>query len=74
MVAFFMDNLGVKMNLVTLKASLITLLMIWILLFTIDSMFGIDWPNYIVQRVFIWFPTVLLAIYWLVFGGPKKKG
>ncbi|MDQ6980616.1 MAG: hypothetical protein Q9M46_03995 [Ghiorsea sp.] len=47
--------------------------MIWLLLFTIDSMFGIDWPNYTVQRIFIWFPTVLIAIYWLVFGGSKKK-
>ena len=60
------------MNLTTLKAVLITLLMIWLLLFSIDSIFGIDWPNYTMQRVFIWTPTVLLAIYWLVFGGNKK--
>jgi len=62
------------MNSVTLKASLIALLMIWLFIFAIDSMFGIDWPNYTVQRIFIWFPTVLIAIYWLVFGGSKKKG
>lgn len=60
------------MNLTTLKAALITLLMIWLLLFSIDSIFGIDWPNYTMQRVFIWTPTVLIAIYWLVFGGRKK--
>ncbi|MDQ7004136.1 MAG: hypothetical protein Q9N67_04135 [Ghiorsea sp.] len=61
------------MNLVTLKAGLITLLMIWLLLFSIDSIFGIDWPNYITQRIFIWTPTVLIGVYWLVFGGAKKK-
>jgi len=60
------------MNLVTLKAVLITLLMIWLLLFSIDSIFDIDWPNYTLQRIFIWTPTVLIAIYWLVFGGRKK--
>jgi len=54
-----------------IKSILIGMLMFWILLFSIDSMFGIDWPNYTMQRIFIWFPTVLIAVYWLIFGGKK---
>ncbi len=65
-------TLGEYMNFLTLKATLITLLMIWLLLFSIDSFFGIDWPNYTMQRIFTWFPTVLIAVYWLLFGGSKK--
>ncbi len=61
------------MNLTTLKAALIGLLMLWLLLFAIDSIFGIDWPNYTLKRVFIWAPTVLIGVYWLTFGGAKKN-
>lgn len=61
------------MNQQTLKAGLIGLLLLWLLLFLIDSAVGISWPNYELQRVFIWIPTVLIGIYWLVFGGDKKK-
>lgn len=62
------------MNVTRFKAILIGLLMIWLLLFIIDSIFGISWSNYTLHRVFIWTPTVLLGIYWLSFGGSKKKG
>ncbi len=61
------------MNLTTLKATLIGLLMIWLLLFAIDSIFGIEWPSYIIHRIFIWTPTVLIGVYWLSFGGTKKN-
>ncbi|WP_038249041.1 hypothetical protein [Ghiorsea bivora] len=61
------------MNLTTLKATLIGLLMIWLLLFAIDSIFGITWPNYMIHRVFVWTPTALIGVYWLTFGGAKKK-
>ncbi len=61
------------MNLTTLKAALIGLLMIWLLLFTMDSIIGINWPNYTLKRVFIWAPTVLIGVYWLVFGSGKEK-
>jgi hypothetical protein len=57
----------------TLKASLIALLLIWLFVFSIDSIFGIDWPSYTLQRVFIWTPTVIIAVYWMAFGGSKKK-
>jgi len=61
------------MNKEKLKPILIGLLMIWLLLFTIDSIFTITWPNYILHRVFVWTPTVLICVYWLVFGGNKKN-
>ena len=60
------------MNSTTLKAIFIGLLMIWVTLFTVDSIFGINWPNYMIHRVFIWTPTVLIGVYWLMFGGMKK--
>lgn len=61
------------MHALNLKSILFGLLILWLLLFSIDSIVGIDWPNYIIQRIFIWFPTVLIAIYWLVYGGVKNK-
>ena len=61
------------MNKEKLKPILIGLLMIWLLLFAVDSIFGITWPNYTMQRVFIWTPTVLIGVYWLTFGGTKKN-
>jgi len=60
------------MNKKYLKAALIALLICWFLVFSIDSMFTITWPNYYVQRVFIWTPTVLIGVYWLMFGGDGK--
>jgi len=56
-----------------MKPILIGGMMLWLLLFSMDSMFGITWPNYTIERAFIWFPTVLLAVYWLLFGGDKKN-
>ncbi|MDX8388057.1 MAG: hypothetical protein R8M46_05935 [Ghiorsea sp.] len=61
------------MNLNALKPVLVGLLVIWLLLFSIDSIFGIDWPSYAIERIFIWTPTVLIAAYWLLYGGAKKK-
>jgi len=61
------------MNKEKLKPILIGLLMIWLLLFVMDSIFGITWPNYVIHRVFVWTPTVLIGVYWLVFGGSKKN-
>ena len=61
------------MNKQKLKPILIGLLMIWLLLFITDSIFGISWPNYMMHRVFVWTPTVLIAVYWLAFGGTKKN-
>ena len=61
------------MNKEKLKPILIGLLMIWLLLFAVDSIFGITWPNYTMQRVFIWTPTVLIGVYWLTFGGTKNN-
>ena len=61
------------MNKENLKPILIGLLMVWVLLFTIDSIFGINWPNYMVHRVFIWAPTVLIGVYWLAFGGKNNN-
>ncbi len=61
------------MNKEKLKPILIGLLMIWLLLFAIDSIFGITWPNYMIHRIFIWTPTVLIGVYWLTFGGTKKS-
>jgi hypothetical protein len=61
------------MNKEKLKPILIGLLMIWLLLFAVDSIFGITWPNYMVHRIFIWTPTVLIGVYWLTFGGAKKN-
>ena len=52
---------------------LIAGLMLWILLFSIDSMFGIDWPSYTIHRIFIWCPTVLIGLYWLLFGGTETE-
>lgn len=60
------------MNYNRLKAGLVGLLIIWLLLFLVDSMFGITWPNYTIHRLFVWTPTILIAVYWLVFGGSKK--
>ncbi len=60
------------MNKATLKPVLIGLLMLWLLLFAMDSIVGITWPNHTIQQVFVWMPTVLIAIYWLVFGGDKS--
>lgn len=62
------------MNQKNIKALMITLLVLWMFLFSVDSMIGIDWPNYTVKRIFIWCPTVLIAIYWMLFGGKKKEG
>jgi len=56
-----------------IKALIIALLVLWLLLFSIDSIVGIDWPNYTIKRLFIWCPTVLIGIYWIFFGGKKKK-
>ena len=61
------------MNKEKLKPILIGLLMIWLLLFAIDSIFGITWSSYMIHRVFIWTPTVLIGVYWLTFGGTKKS-
>jgi len=55
-----------------MKATLIALLLIWLLVFSIDSIFVINWPNYTLKRIFIWTPTVLIGVYWLLFGGAKK--
>jgi len=60
------------MNVTRLKAIFIGLLMVWITLFAIDSIFGITWPNYMMHRVFVWTPTVLIGVYWLAFGGVNK--
>ncbi len=60
------------MNQKRLKGGLVGLLVIWLILFVIDSMFVIPWPNYTMHRAFIWTPTVLIAVYWLAFGGSKK--
>ncbi|OIQ00968.1 MAG: hypothetical protein AUK35_00835 [Zetaproteobacteria bacterium CG2_30_46_52] len=61
------------MNKQNLKVFLVVFLVVWVFIFSIDSMFGIDWPSYTIQRIFIWSPTVLIGIYWLVFGGDKKE-
>jgi hypothetical protein len=64
---------GEGMQRINVKTILIVLLLLWFLLFMVDSMFGIPWPNYTVERVFIWVPTVLIGVYWLLFGGKKGK-
>jgi len=61
------------MNHNTIKALAIASLCLWVILFTIDAIFGIDWPSYTIQRAFIWFPTVVIGLYWLIYGGIRKK-
>jgi len=61
------------MDKVKVRTILIGLMLLWLLVFSIDSVFGIDWPNYTVKRVFIWIPTVIIGVYWLIFGGKKSK-
>ncbi len=56
-----------------IKSILTVLLMLWVLVFSVDSMFGIDWPNYTLHRIFVWCPTVLIGVYWLFFGGSDKS-
>ncbi|MDX8391269.1 MAG: hypothetical protein R8K53_01705 [Mariprofundaceae bacterium] len=45
---------------------------LWLLTFAIDSMFGINWPSQSIHRAFIWFPSVIIGLYWLVYGGKRK--
>ncbi len=56
-----------------LKTLLVGLFFVWVLVFSLDMMFGVSWPSYTVERIFVWTPTVLLGLYWLIFGGDKKK-
>ena len=58
---------------INLKRILIALLLAWLLLFSIDAFVGIAWPNYTAKRIFTWTPTVLIGLYWLLFGGSKKE-
>ena len=60
------------MQYLNLRTLLIALLLVWFLLFTVDSFVSIPWPNYTVKRIFTWTPTVLIGLYWLLFGGTKK--
>lgn len=56
-----------------IKVVLMVCLIAWVFVFSIDMMFGISWPNYTLHRVFIWSPTVLIGVYWLIFGGKNTK-
>ncbi len=58
---------------INLRTILISFLILWLLLFTIDAFVGIPWPNYTAKRIFTWTPTVLIGLYWLLFGGSKKE-
>ncbi|MBL4775384.1 MAG: hypothetical protein JKY87_04955 [Mariprofundus sp.] len=61
------------MNPNIIKSLAIGSLCLWVILFTIDSIFGINWPSHSIQRAFIWFPTVIIGLYWLIYGGMRKK-
>ena len=76
-VAFFMLETQELMKVFSMKKEklkpvLIGMLMLWLLFFTIDSVVEIHWPNYTVHQMFTWMPTVLIAIYWMLFGGDKS--
>jgi len=56
----------------TIKGTLIALMALWVLAFTFDSIMGINWPSTNIHRAFIWFPSVVIGLYWLMYGGKKK--
>jgi len=54
------------------KKVIIISMVLWVFLFCMDLIIGIDWPSQTSKRAFIWFPTVAIGLFWLIFGGNKK--
>jgi len=55
------------------KKTVIISMILWVFLFSLDLIIGIDWPSQTSKRVFIWFPTVAIGLFWLVYGGKNKS-
>jgi len=55
------------------KKVVIFSMVLWVFLFCMDLIIGIDWPSQTSKRAFIWFPTVVIGLFWLIYGGSKNK-